>query len=65
MRKVLGNDNALFFTSLWKHMLVHTLILQNFIYFHDSRFQQRENIRHNFSSTDGINPIQQFADPLP
>ena len=32
--KVLGNDNALFSNSFWKHMLANTLLLHNFKYFY-------------------------------
>ena len=34
MKKVLGNDNALFFHSFWKHMLDYTLLLHNLKYFY-------------------------------
>ena len=35
-RKDLSNDNALFFTSFWKHMLAITYILKNFTYFYNA-----------------------------
>ena len=34
MKNVLGNDNALFFSIFWKHMLANTLLLHNFTYFY-------------------------------
>ena len=34
VRKVLDNENALFFTSCWKHMFANTFILHNFTYFY-------------------------------
>ena len=34
MKKVLGKDNALFFSSLWKHLLANTLLLHNLTYFY-------------------------------
>ena len=34
MKKVLGNDNALFFSSFWKHLPANTLLLHNFTYFY-------------------------------
>ena len=34
MKKVLVNDNALFFNFFWKRMLANTLLLHTFKYFY-------------------------------
>ena len=50
MKKVFDHDDALFFSSFWKHMRTNTLLLCNFTYFYVAKEDRKVNIFVNTPS---------------